>query len=349
MSHTKNMIDATQNLILINGENKTSQIEEINRNDTGLFYVKYYGSPRIYTYNNEKIVWLTCPKLIDIKHTKIFIHHHRVYDLKKIFAFKHNNKIYWYVIHTNDYTQYLINEELITQTSCLSDKKSNNVFEYLKAVASSNILGKEEGKDDRGLLSKLYEGINFIDNSKAIASYLNPPKGLYKSKSGQLIFPFGCNSSQRQAVFRAFEHQISIIQGPPGTGKTNVIIEIILQILKANKKNPDVEPKKVLLVSQSHPAVDKMLEDLIRESDERPDLLRIGRDEKLNEEIREEYSINDVKEKWYQNVRRICNDYTKNALEEIGIPEEEFEKYFLKLENSKVENMDFSVEDKLFV
>ena len=78
-------------------------------------------------------------------------------------------------------------------------------------------------------------------------------------------------------------------------------------------------------------------------------MLRIGRDEKLNEEIREEYSINDVKEKWYQNVRRICNDYTKNALEEIGIPAEEFDKYFLKLENSKVENMDFSVEDKLFV
>ena len=37
----------------------------------------------------------------------------------------------------------------------------------------------------------------------------------------------------------------------------------------------------MLLVSQSHPAVDKMLEDLIRESDERPDLLRIGRDEKI--------------------------------------------------------------------
>lgn len=155
---------------------------------------------------------------------------------------------------------------------------------------------------------------------------------------------------QRTAIKKALDaDSIAIIQGPPGTGKTNVIIEIILQILKANKKNPDVEPKKVLLVSQSHPAVDKMLEDLIRESDERPDLLRIGRDEKLNEEIREEYSINDVKEKWYQNVRKICNDYTKNALEEIGIPEEEFDKYFLKLENSKVENMDFSVEDKLFV
>ncbi len=67
--------------------------------------------------------------------------------------------------------------------------------------------------------------------------------------------------------------------------------------IESKQKESDVEPKKVLLVSQSHPAVDKMLEDLISESDERPDLLRIGRDEKLNEEIREEYSINDVKEK----------------------------------------------------
>ena len=186
-------------------------------------------------------------------------------------------------------------------------------------------------------------------NLKRIISGVEPPSVNVISKpihmfNEKLDFP------QRTAIKKALDaDSIAIIQGPPGTGKTNVIIEIILQILKANKKNPDVEPKKVLLVSQSHPAVDKMLEDLIRESDERPDLLRIGRDEKLNEKIREEYSINDVKEKWYQNVRKICNDYTKNALEEIGIPEEEFDKYFLKLENSKVENMDFSVEDKLFV
>lgn len=186
-------------------------------------------------------------------------------------------------------------------------------------------------------------------NLKRIISGVEPPSVNVISKpihmfNEKLDFP------QRTAIKKTLDaDSIAIIQGPPGTGKTNVIIEIILQILKANKKNPDVEPKKVLLVSQSHPAVDKMLEDLIRESDERPDLLRIGRDEKLNEKIREEYSINDVKEKWYQNVRRICNDYTKNALEEIGIPEEEFDKYFLKLENSKVENMDFSVEDKLFV
>ena len=155
---------------------------------------------------------------------------------------------------------------------------------------------------------------------------------------------------QRTAIKKVLNaDSIAIIQGPPGTGKTNVIIEIILQILKSNKNNPDVEPKKVLLVSQSHPAVDKMLEDLIRESAERPDLLRIGRDDKLNEEIKEEYSINDVKEKWYQTVRQECNEYAKNALEEIGIEKEEFEQYFLKLEDSKIENTQFSKEDQKFI
>ena len=39
------MIDATQNLILINGENKTLQIEEIGRDDAGRFNVKYPSMP----------------------------------------------------------------------------------------------------------------------------------------------------------------------------------------------------------------------------------------------------------------------------------------------------------------
>ena len=63
---------------------------------------------------------------------------------------------------------------------------------------------------------------------------------------------------------------VAIIQGPPGTGKTNVVIEIIRQILKFNSNYPDLPEKKILLVSQSHPAVDKMLDDLIQQSQCRP-------------------------------------------------------------------------------
>lgn len=156
---------------------------------------------------------------------------------------------------------------------------------------------------------------------------------------------------QKTAVEKALAtNSIAIIQGPPGTGKTNVIIEIILQILKENKKNSEIEPKKILLVSQSHPAVDKMLEDLIRESkNEKLDLLRIGKDEKLSQEVRTQYSINDIREKWCQAVTQQCNEYAQNLLNEVGISLEEFNEYFSKLENSKVKNVEFSVTDKLYI
>ena len=216
------MVDATQNLILINGENKTLQIEEIGRDDAGRFNVKYLGSSKVYRYGSEKVVWLTCSKQIDIAHNRIFIRQRRVYDLKGVFSFEYRGSTYWYVVYTSNYSQYLLDEELIIRTSCLSDGKSQSVFEYLKAVASTNILGKEEEKDNIGLLSKLYEKIDFIDDSSAIAPYLNPKKALKKDKSGRLIYPFGCNASQKRAVVCAFEHQISIIQGPPGTGKTTL-------------------------------------------------------------------------------------------------------------------------------
>lgn len=216
---------------------------------------------------------------------------------------------------------------------CLDYRKDKiNVERQLDAL---NVLEKEDYQCSFNL-KRIISGVEVPS-----VSIISKPIHMFNE---ELDFP------QRTAIKKALEaDSIAIIQGPPGTGKTNVIIEIILQILKENKRNPEVEPKKVLLVSQSHPAVDKMLEDLIRESDERPDLLRIGRDEKLNEEIKEEYSINDVKEKWYQTVRRICSEYSKNALGEIGIQEEEFDEYYLKLENSKVENTDFSAEDNLFI
>lgn len=186
-------------------------------------------------------------------------------------------------------------------------------------------------------------------NLKGIISGVEVPSVSIISKTLNM-FNKKLDLSQRTAIKKALEaDSIAIIQGPPGTGKTNVIIEIILQILKENKRNMDIEPKKVLLVSQSHPAVDKMLEDLIRESRERPNLLRIGRDDKFSEEVREEYSINDVKERWYNTVKQNCNRYEQIALEEIGIQNKEFNEYFLKLERSRVININISTEDKLFI
>lgn len=196
-----------------------------------------------------------------------------------------------------------------------------NVERQLDAL---NILEKEDYQCDFSL-KKIISGVE-----KPTVSIISKELHMFNK---ELDFP------QTVAVKKAIEaDSIAIIQGPPGTGKTNVIIEIILQILKENNRNPDMEPKKILLVSQSHPAVDKMLEDLIREYKDRLDLLRIGRDEKLSEEIREKYSIGDVKERWIKDVKERCDLYAKSVMEEARIDKDEFEIYYQKLEETYIEN-----------
>lgn len=68
--------------------------------------------------------------------------------------------------------------------------------------------------------------------ASAAALYLAP--SLYPIQSDDeppLIFPFGINESQLEAVRKALTHQLSVIQGPPGTGKTQTILNILANLL----------------------------------------------------------------------------------------------------------------------
>ena len=183
-------------------------------------------------------------------------------------------------------------------------------------------------------------------NFKEIVAGVTSPKtctlhGKIVFFNSKLDFP------QRTAVEKAIKSEsLAIIQGPPGTGKTNVIIEIIRQILKMNEDYPELPKKKILLVSQSHPAVDKMLDDLIKQTNERPNLIRVGRDEKLNDEIREEYGINYVKDNWIAQVREKCADLAEMYCKEIGVTYEEFEEYYKEYEKQFVSNIDSTTINK---
>ena len=89
----------------------------------------------------------------------------------------------------------------------------------------------------------------------AAVPYLNPEEyHVKKHRVSDLIFPFGCNSSQEKAVTAAFENQISVIQGPPGTGKTQTILNIIANIM--------VQGKTVMVVSNNNSATANVLEKL---------------------------------------------------------------------------------------
>lgn len=184
-------------------------------------------------------------------------------------------------------------------------------------------------------------------NLKRIISGVEKPK-IKVLEDNFIFYNKKLDFSQRAAVKKTLNSEsLTIIQGPPGTGKTNVVIEIIRQILKGNQKNPELPERKILLVSQSHPAVDKMLYDLIEQTTIRPNLIRIGRDEKLNSAIREEYGLIYVKERWIKNVRANCEKNSQNIYNEMQISKDDFIDYYKELEKSRIKDCNNNINQKL--
>lgn len=109
------------------------------------------------------------------------------------------------------------------------------------------------------------------------------------------------------------EFEMFAIEGPPGTGKTKLITEIITQNIK---RNPNT---RILLSSQTHIALDNVLERVIEEL---PDtqLLRIGRDDqqKISAKMRS-FLVPEMAEKWAAKVKsKSYNAFTKWA-DDVGV------------------------------
>ena len=125
-------------------------------------------------------------------------------------------------------------------------------MKYFKELSEYISLKTDEGES---LMKKKLDVISFVGEDTCLAAYLNPDR--YKLRSydeKQMIFPFGCNASQKLAVRNAMENSMSIIEGPPGTGKTQTILNIIANIL--------FQGKTVAVVSNNNSATINVLEKL---------------------------------------------------------------------------------------
>lgn len=307
-------MDCSKNLVIINGENKTSQVERISFEDNPWVYqIKFYHFDKVYTYTPYKVTWMTHPTLIKINNKihHVYIYGRREYNINEISAFISEKRTYWHVLYKNGYTQDLMDEQLIIKQSCLIDKKSKNVFEYFKAVATTNILGKNEEHPNEGILSKIYERMEFIDGDTILNLYLNPQKTLNKKQVYKpLIFPFGCNKSQKKAVYQAFENRISIIQGPPGTGKTQTILNIIANIIQNNQS--------VLIVSNNNSAIENVHEKLAKKGFECI-VASLGRKENKDLFITNQPNIPNEIESWCKSEEQIKDLYKEKEEVELKL------------------------------
>lgn len=242
--------------IIIKNQPKALQIEKIDLGANGAYHVKFKSSPSFYHYRFDDVVWIKNSTWHDPIHCKIFVNGKKLNNVADIRAFQHYHLTHWRITFNNGYVQDFMHGTINVIESCMADEVAKNSFEYLKRIAYTNDLGKDE--DHGGILPNIYEHIYFIDEHLSIAPYLNPQKfKVGKLKAHNLIFPFGCNGSQEKAVTAAFENQLSVIQGPPGTGKTQTILNIIANILMQNKS--------VIVVSNNNSATTNVHEKLQKE------------------------------------------------------------------------------------
>lgn len=247
-------MNTKENMIIIKGKIKTSDIIMCRYNEyTKRVDVKFKNG-KTYSYECSNVAWLTCPKKLIPNMYRISREGRVFFNIKEIYVFRGVKNSYWHICFGNGSERDYCQNELKIVQSCLSQRQSAKVFEYIKKIAYlSDIKNEITGEK---LLPKIFEKISFVGNDVALAKYLNP-SSLDTEKIGEKyipIFPFGCNNSQYNAVKNAMENQISVIQGPPGTGKTQTILNIIANIL--------MQEKTVAIVSNNNSATENVYEKL---------------------------------------------------------------------------------------
>ncbi len=234
---------------------KTSEIESCEYNDLKHKYdIKFYNSNKIYHYGYSSVEWYRNPKCISPEFVKISHGDIDLYNIESIYVF---NDEYWHVVFSGNPCIKEITyhkNELKIEFSCLENAEAKNVFNYLKCITNEISVRTE---DDKKLLANQYASLEeYISECTIAAQYLNPTTLKSEALSGTVIFPFGSNAGQTQAVNNALENNVSVIEGPPGTGKTQTILNIIANLV--------IRGKNVEIVSNNNSATENVYEKLCK-------------------------------------------------------------------------------------
>lgn len=259
--------------------------------------------------------------------------------------------------------------------SVLKEEKPKDVFTYLAKVAE--LVGLKTNFDDGkelNILAHNYNKIGFISRESLLGLFLKKDSEIQiaSAHNNQEIYPFGFNSSQKEAVDKALKSRVSIIEGPPGTGKTQTILNLIANIV-ANGES-------VAVVSSNNSATQNVLDklnkndvgfisaylgnasnkkDFIESQSETPDLKDwelSGEDiERMNSEISKKYLVLDDKLKKQVKLSQLRQErssvelerehFYKNYTDSKG---DSLNEYLRKINNSN-EALDFWIECENYI
>ena len=129
--------------------------------------------------------------------------------------------------------------------------KSRDGFQYLCEIAEKIGLMVE----GLNILKLNYDKVKEIRGNSVLRDYLEQRPVQIKEKIDRtIIYPFGFNLSQKEAVENAMKGKVSLIEGPPGTGKTQTILNILA--------NAVMNDETVAVVSNNNTATENVFEKL---------------------------------------------------------------------------------------
>lgn len=215
-------------------------------------YFRGNNSPYHYSYNNVK--WLDNPVLLDTRRYKFSKKDGNVFfNIETVLMFSDGPNSYLRFFFLDGSYRSYNKAELIIEENAINDRNAAGILDYYKKIAS--LIGLRDS-DGNNILKRSFDKLQFVNKSSVLANYLNNTqvnsRGMLPDEV--VIYPFGSNLSQIQAVNNAITNQVSIIEGPPGTGKTQTILNIVANAL--------LRGKTVAIVSNNNSATDNVYEKL---------------------------------------------------------------------------------------
>ena len=222
-------MDINNNLIIFKGEDITEKLAScVFDVETGRWQITYVGSGKIYNPNRANLTWHKNPAQIAPDSVALYIQGKLQTDIKSILDFGPYVRLIFQYIAPKIYQK----KEISFDTPISKEPNAAAVLDYLKQVSAFVSLKDE---NDQSFLRREYDKMVAIHRDSVFSSYLAKNNPFKRKSPSHLIYPFGFNLSQKDAVKNAFSSSISMIEGPPGTGKTQTILNIIANAVINNQ------------------------------------------------------------------------------------------------------------------
>ncbi|MCM1495962.1 MAG: AAA domain-containing protein [Bacteroides sp.] len=233
--------DMKKTMILINGKDKTEEIESIEELSTLFKYKIYYKTGRYAILDFDDVNILRNPNEIKLNNKIVYKNGIALHQPK--YALDFGLRIRICSSKGNYYTNYPKTINIVENQ--FSKDCIQQVLNYLKEIA--NFFNSKSKTDD--FLKSALNKLSFIHPDSVLNSYLSDCNIEKRNlEMNYTIFPFQFNLSQKAALENALSHSISIIEGPPGTGKTQTILNILSNLIT-------IQGKSVAVVSNNNPAI----------------------------------------------------------------------------------------------